>query len=60
MGAVGFEPTKALANGFTARPLWPLGHTPNGNSPADRFNMVPDNWHEIMAALPEAVKRALF
>ena len=28
MGAVGFEPTKALANGFTARPLWPLGHTP--------------------------------
>jgi hypothetical protein len=23
MGAVGFEPTKAYANGFTARPLWP-------------------------------------
>ena len=28
MGAVGFEPTKAYANGFTARFLWPLGHTP--------------------------------
>ncbi len=23
---VGFEPTKALANGFTVRPLWPLGN----------------------------------
>lgn len=28
MGRVGFEPTKAYANGFTARPLWPLGHRP--------------------------------
>jgi len=28
VGAGGFEPPKAYANGFTARPLWPLGHTP--------------------------------
>lgn len=28
MGAVGFEPTKAYANGFTARPFWPLRYTP--------------------------------
>ena len=28
MGAGGFEPPKANANGFTARPLWPLGYTP--------------------------------
>ena len=40
MGAVGFEPTKANANGFTARPLWPLGYTPYrstaGTPTADR------------------------
>ncbi len=28
MGRAGFEPAKALANGFTARPLQPLGHRP--------------------------------
>jgi len=28
LGAEGFEPSKANANGFTARSLWPLGHTP--------------------------------
>jgi len=28
MGAAGFEPAKAIANGFTVRPLWPLGYTP--------------------------------
>ena len=28
LGAGGFEPPKANANGFTARPLWPLGYTP--------------------------------
>ena len=31
MGAGGFEPPKANANGFTARPLWPLGYTPWGS-----------------------------
>jgi hypothetical protein len=25
----GFEPSKALANGFTVRPLWPLGNLAN-------------------------------
>lgn len=28
MGADGFEPSKTCVNGFTAHPLWPLGHTP--------------------------------
>jgi integrase len=28
MGAGGFEPPKAYANGFTARPFWPLRYTP--------------------------------
>ena len=23
----GFEPAKAIANGFTVRPLWPLGYS---------------------------------
>jgi hypothetical protein len=29
LGAEGFEPSKRCRNGFTARPLWPLGHTPS-------------------------------
>ena len=28
MGEAGFEPAKAYANGFTARPLWPLRYSP--------------------------------
>ncbi len=28
LGAEGFEPSKTYVNGFTARPLWPLGYTP--------------------------------
>ena len=32
MGAEGFEPSKAYANGFTARPLWPTrAHAPRMN-----------------------------
>ena len=33
MGVPGFEPGKAIANGFTARPLWPLGYTPEDYCP---------------------------
>ena len=40
MGAAGFEPAKAFANGFTARPLWPArahaqrhNHFQNNNLP---------------------------
>ena len=34
MGEVGFEPTKAFANGFTARPIWPLWHSPWAGKPS--------------------------
>jgi hypothetical protein len=36
LGAPGFEPGKVKTNGFTARLLWPLGHTPSWNA----FNLL--------------------
>ncbi len=48
---LGFEPAKALANGFTDRLLWPLGYPP---VPGARFELAfcdPQS-HVLRSALP--------
>ncbi len=44
VGRAGFEPAKAYANGFTDRPLWPLGHlpTPAWSHPGELNPQPPD------------------